>query len=395
MPVLDTLASRIIKNPTQVYTLISNANQYKNRYQIINDLNSLGLDASVILPFIEENGIGNLSEFLKQNYGDDFKLSAKLKLKLKQYGNALQTAADKNKVSFARDELRKEVLKNAALVNVLAGLGSLIKEGVLSSDYITDYEPREEVMSDQSDSVSHLEKTASYKEDEYARRYLETGDKTYKDKALKELKPIIMQQVHKVNNSGALSRGALYAKALGLAAKAVDTWDPSKSKLSTYVTNSLKKLHRTVYQYAPMLKIPENRIGQWADLQRAFEIYEHEHGTESYDPKVIAKMTKLPVSDVEKAIKERRKVYNDSELGTTNIPWSSRYSEINFNLLKEEFTGDQRKVFDAMVKSIERDPNKNVSDVELARKTGLPYSKVNKLHKEIDNKVKEVMSYTM
>lgn len=90
-------------------------------------------------------------------------------------------------------------------------------------------------------------------------QWKKTGDTNVRDLLLESFDPLIQKEVN-VFKTSPLPTEAIKLRAVGLAAKALDTYDPEKSQLNTHLTNSLKKLNRFVYEYQNIGKIPEHRI---------------------------------------------------------------------------------------------------------------------------------------
>ena len=75
----------------------------------------------------------------------------------------------------------------------------------------------------------------------------------------KRVEPIINKEVNRWAG-GAIAPPVLKIEAKKIALGAFNNFNPSKSKLSTHVTNNLKGLSRTVYTYANSARLPEHRM---------------------------------------------------------------------------------------------------------------------------------------
>jgi DNA-directed RNA polymerase sigma subunit (sigma70/sigma32) len=74
---------------------------------------------------------------------------------------------------------------------------------------------------------------------------------------LDEHKNLILAEARK--NATNLPLEAVQIEAFKLAREAVKDYDPAKSKFSTHLTNSLKKLSRFSTQYGQVVRLPENQ----------------------------------------------------------------------------------------------------------------------------------------
>ncbi len=231
-----------------------------------------------------------------------------------------------------------------------------------------------------------------YNEEKYAKLYKKTGDKQYRDKAVEEMRDLVHSTISKFNQAKSIETTTIFNKGLGIAYQAVDSWDPTKgAKLTTHVVNLLKPLLRTVYQ-SNIMHTPEHRIKNWSVLQASLVDYEIEYGTVYYDPIIIARMSGLPLSQVKEFLKENRKVYNTSDVSTTNISWPKQDYKMSLDLVSYEFKEDKQteKIWGLMKKDIEK--GKKPSASAMAKKLKIPYTDVNRIYKEIVEKVQHIVS---
>lgn len=101
--------------------------------------------------------------------------------------------------------------------------------------------------------------TLANKEMELFNQYKQTGDINFKKDLLFSLKPLIVQKANEFSSSG-LPISAIEMEGHRLAAGAIDTYDPTKSKLNTHIVNNLQKINRFVFNYQNAGYIPEKRI---------------------------------------------------------------------------------------------------------------------------------------
>ena len=98
-------------------------------------------------------------------------------------------------------------------------------------------------------------------------------------KVLNRMKPVI---AHEVNRwSGSLSSGMLEIKAKTLAVQAIKSYSPSRgAALSTHVTNSLRKLSRTVYTHTQAARLPEHKAIAMSTFGNSYNALSTELGRE-------------------------------------------------------------------------------------------------------------------
>lgn len=115
------------------------------------------------------------------------------------------------------------------------------------------------------------------------------------------------------NWTGSVSPVTLNSEAVKLSMKAFDTFDPDKGvKLSTHLTNSLKKLSRLGYSEVSFLRMPEERQMKYTTFETAKEDLRERLGR---DPSEMELADELgwPAAEVGRFIKEDRKVLMSSE----------------------------------------------------------------------------------
>lgn len=234
-----------------------------------------------------------------------------------------------------------------------------------------------------------LKESSAYDEEHWAKLYRETGNKDYRDKALGSMKNIVYKTTQGYNRSNSINQKSFFYKGMGIAKDAIETWDPEQAKLSTHVVNQLKQLYRTVYKLGTDFKIPEHRIANWQQIENALYDYMNEYGEGEYDPQIISNMSGIPVEDVKKALQERRSVYNDSTLTTTDIKWVGKNYKNDLDLFEQEFRNDpdKSKIFAEIKKIIEKGGKPNAT--KIANTLGMDYFLVNKYFREIVEKIQE------
>lgn len=230
-----------------------------------------------------------------------------------------------------------------------------------------------------------------YKEEEYAKQYKTTGDTAFKEKAVDEMRDLIYGFVQNLNLSKSIDTRVLYQKGLGLALDAVETWDPSRSKLSTHVTNTLKPLSRDVYKYGPVLHTPEHSIREFGKFKKALDSYTVEYGDKSYDPLILADLSGLTIPQVKEFLARERKTYNDSTVSSTDFDYTYSDRRLDMEYIKKEFDKDEIKarIWNEIAYDISHDRKPSASAI--ARKIKLPYYSVNKAFTEMVETINQII----
>ncbi|MGV8131147.1 MAG: sigma-70 domain-containing protein [Candidatus Pacearchaeota archaeon] len=131
------------------------------------------------------------------------------------------------------------------------------------------------------------------------------GDYTARNQLLTSLDPLLKKSVNKYVNSG-LPRESLETEARFLAAKAFESYDPSKAQLNTHVTNHLKHLQRFVIEYQNIAKIPENRAIQISKFHNIKTNLNEKLGREPNTIELSEELSWSP-AEVERMVAEQRK----------------------------------------------------------------------------------------
>ena len=232
-----------------------------------------------------------------------------------------------------------------------------------------------------------------YREEEYARLYKQTKNPMYRDMAVEEMRDFIFTRIKAMNISGGLDDRVLKNKAIGIALKSMDTWDPARGKLTTYVGNQLLPLQRDVYKYAPILHIPENRIRDYGVFRKAYESYVNDNGDTAVDTAVLADMAGLTRDKVKMFLRENNKVFNDSVISTTDIKYKKEDHRVAVEMLATEFQRDpiKKKMWREIASSLRRNEPK-INATMLADKLNIPYSIVNRKYNEMVEVINQVLT---
>ena len=110
-------------------------------------------------------------------------------------------------------------------------------------------------------------------------QWKKSGDRRDLGYLFNRLEPIIQKEVSRWA-SGPVARPVLNLEAKKLSLKAFDTFDPSKAKLNTHLTNNLKGLSRIVYTHTNPARMPEHQILKLNTYLTAKQVLEEELGRE-------------------------------------------------------------------------------------------------------------------
>jgi len=86
-----------------------------------------------------------------------------------------------------------------------------------------------------------------------------SGDRQDLGNLFKRVEPIIQKEVSRWS-SGPVARPVLNLEAKKLSLNAFKTFDPSKARLNTHLTNNLKGLSRIVYTHTNPARMPEHQV---------------------------------------------------------------------------------------------------------------------------------------
>ena len=232
------------------------------------------------------------------------------------------------------------------------------------------------------------------KEEIHALEYKKTGDLKERDLSVAAMKNLIYSTISGFNRSQGLDNRVLFNKGLALAMKAIESWDPTRARLATHVVNQLKPLQRDVYKYAPILHVPEHRIGDWQQFQAIVSEYEAEYGAINYDPMILSDMSGLSVERVKELLKENKKVWNTSTLSTNDVKWPKMDYKFSLDLIETDFNKDKntKKVWKEIKTILEDGGKPNAS--KIARRLDMKYTQVNKIYNSVVEKINDIVRKT-
>jgi DNA-directed RNA polymerase specialized sigma subunit len=164
---------------------------------------------------------------------------------------------------------------------------------------------------------------------------------------------------------------------------ALETFDPNKGKMGTWVTNRLMKANRFINTYQNPARIVETRIGGITDLHNAEDALKQQLGRTPTSHEIADRM-KWPVKEVRTLQTEVRKAYPTGYYGPAD-PTSitpSRTKEV-MKLLPYDLTPDENAVFEHVYGIGGKKP---MGTNQIAGKLNMSAPKVSRLKKAIADK---------
>jgi DNA-directed RNA polymerase specialized sigma subunit len=167
---------------------------------------------------------------------------------------------------------------------------------------------------------------------------------------------------------------------------ALDTFDPNKGKMSTWINNRLMKANRFINTYQNPGRIGEKRIGDVGRFKASEEVLRQKLGR---DPTVIeiSDHAKIPQNQVRLLREEVRRALPVGQFGDSD-PTSFQMSRTNelLNLLPHDLTHDENAVFE-YVHGVAGKPRLGTGDI--AKKLNMSAPKVSRLKNSIAKKWRE------
>lgn len=226
------------------------------------------------------------------------------------------------------------------------------------------------------------------KEEEYATLYKQTGDKSYKTKAINEMRNLIYSTVQKINLTKSIDTNVLFVKGLGIAGQAVESWDPKKARLSTHVVSNLQQLTRTVYAFGPVLHVPEHTIKDFSHFKNVFAEYTATYGEDAPDVKELSTLSGLSEKKVEEFLLRERKTFGATSEEFHPVTFSRNDHRLDVDYLAQQFENDpdEKVVWEQISAAIKKEaPTPNASEIH--KKIGGSYYKINTAYNSVINKL--------
>lgn len=224
------------------------------------------------------------------------------------------------------------------------------------------------------------EKEAASKEIELEawNKWMENRSPDNLRRVLDILKPTIDNNARKL--TGNLPKSAVRAKMTSLTMQYLDRYDPSKSKLNTYIENTAgEKLHRYVYEHQNLGKIPEPRIIQIGTYNKVKSSLEDELGRPP-TPQELADELKWSKRQIELLQKEMRQDLVQDFTFVNTFDDSRSDIDEHIQLLHNELSGTDKAVVEYLY-GLEGKPV--LSNSEIARKLGISQSMVTQIKSKL------------
>lgn len=200
---------------------------------------------------------------------------------------------------------------------------------------------------------------------------------------IKSFAPLIHSKANVYINKVPIPPAAVLAEFQIQFVNALESYDPSKGSLGTYVYRYLDKAKRFIAQYQNEARIPENRIFKIRQYKDAEEHLSDEYGR-TPSSEELATYLKWPLAEVERMDLELRGDYITSKFEedpTAIVP--SREQEV-IRLIKYELSDEERAVYEHLM-GMGRPQISSTGDIAVALNME-PY-KVSRLKAAIAKKV--------
>jgi DNA-directed RNA polymerase specialized sigma subunit len=202
-------------------------------------------------------------------------------------------------------------------------------------------------------------------------------------------KPIINQHVRKWSGAD-VPNSAIYHEMNKQFVNAVKTYDPNKgTQLGTWVTKNLSKAGRFVKNYQNLGHIPEAQISKIRAYDKAKEELTSKLGHEP-DTRTIAEFMKEPVKRIAQLEKERREDLSASRFQSDPAQILVPKELEALTLIQYDLPSEERLVYEY---TFGMNGKPMLKPGEISSKTGLHPSKVSRIRKKLQGKVREAMEY--
>ena len=201
-------------------------------------------------------------------------------------------------------------------------------------------------------------------------------------------KPVITKQVRVFSGKVTIPTSAIHHEMNKQFVNAMKSYDPGRgTKLSTWVTTNLKKGQRFIKTYQNLGRIPEGQIKLITPYRRAVDELTDELGHEP-DTQTIADRMGEPIKRIIQLEKENRPDLAVS--GFLNDPaevLAPKELEA-FKLIQYDLQPEERTVYEY---TFGMNGKPALKPGQIAQKTGIHASKISRIRKKLQGKVREAM----
>jgi len=202
----------------------------------------------------------------------------------------------------------------------------------------------------------------------------------------KNMAPLIHHNIKPLK--GSISDTVLEAEAKLQALKAFKTYDPNKGvKLSTHVTNNLKKVNRLVYNNMELLSIPENRRIKFKNFEAAEANLEEELGR---PPTVNELSDKLGWSKAEVA-RHRAESWKELSASNPNVSDVGFHDDANSTLISYVYNDLAPKYQSVFEMTTGYGGSKEYDNKYIMKKLNMTQGQLSYAKTKIKNNIKEAI----
>jgi DNA-directed RNA polymerase specialized sigma subunit len=208
------------------------------------------------------------------------------------------------------------------------------------------------------------------------------------DKLMRQVEPIIRKQSNVYAGHVNIPKPAVQAEFQIQAIKAIQTYNPTKAALNTYLTHQLKKGRRFITNYQNVGRISENRIYKINEFNTAKDELADKLRREPSAHEIADRM-KWPVSQVTALEKELRRDIPSSHLpgGGMEELKTSKETEV-LRLLQYELSPEEKTVYEYL---LGENGKPQLSPGQIAQKMGMAPSKISRIKSSIGMKAKRYL----
>jgi len=199
---------------------------------------------------------------------------------------------------------------------------------------------------------------------------------------LASIRPFIMHEANKWARQRDVPPAAIKAEFTNHAVKALETYDPTKAALNTYLSHQMRRAHRFVTTYQNAARIPETRIYKVQPLKNATVKLEESLGRPPTSLELADELQWSP-KKVEMLQREDRASLPTSHFEADPLTYSPSQQNETLRLLRYELTPEENAVFEHIYGFSGK---QKLSPGAIATKLNMSAPKVSRLKKSISEK---------